>query len=216
MDVDDEISNLVDLHMGMFDGGWKWQDLQGLLWLDHHKRVASIFFPFSIPVLLDIRWRYLNEAGALWRKVISKIHGSDGGFETIIGSGQKASVWANIIGCCSELNQMGISLSNLMVKKVSSGNQTRFWDDAWIKDIGPLKFRFPRLFALEMNTNCLVADDGLYLMAFGKVCGLGEDSLVVAHWMNFLCYPLLSVGWFLTCLVEIFGPGPWMNQVVSR
>ncbi|GKC37101.1 hypothetical protein Tco_1049485, partial [Tanacetum coccineum] len=33
----DEISNLVDLHMGMFDGGWKWQDLQGLLWLDHHK-----------------------------------------------------------------------------------------------------------------------------------------------------------------------------------
>ncbi|GJZ04098.1 hypothetical protein Tco_0537373 [Tanacetum coccineum] len=37
MDVDDEISNLVDLHMGMFDGGWKSQDLQGLLWLDHHK-----------------------------------------------------------------------------------------------------------------------------------------------------------------------------------
>nr|GEX45915.1 hypothetical protein [Tanacetum cinerariifolium] len=37
MDVDDEIFNLVDLHMGMFGGGWKWQDLQGLLWLDHHK-----------------------------------------------------------------------------------------------------------------------------------------------------------------------------------
>ncbi|GJX49600.1 hypothetical protein Tco_0276445 [Tanacetum coccineum] len=32
MDADDEISNLVALHMGMFDGGWKWQDLQGLLW----------------------------------------------------------------------------------------------------------------------------------------------------------------------------------------
>ncbi|GJZ83183.1 hypothetical protein Tco_0648356 [Tanacetum coccineum] len=38
MDVDDEISNLVDLHMGMFGGGWKWQDLQGLLWLDLHKK----------------------------------------------------------------------------------------------------------------------------------------------------------------------------------
>ncbi|GJR28687.1 putative reverse transcriptase domain-containing protein [Tanacetum coccineum] len=38
---DDEISNLVDLHMGMFDGGWKWQDLQGLLWLDHHKTVRE-------------------------------------------------------------------------------------------------------------------------------------------------------------------------------
>ncbi|GJU40474.1 phospholipase-like protein [Tanacetum coccineum] len=41
MDIDNEISNLVDLHMGMFDGGWKWQDLQGLLWLDHHKRVET-------------------------------------------------------------------------------------------------------------------------------------------------------------------------------
>ncbi|GJZ92377.1 hypothetical protein Tco_0664442 [Tanacetum coccineum] len=38
---DDEISNLVDLHMGMFGGGWKWQDLQGLLWLDHHKSMLT-------------------------------------------------------------------------------------------------------------------------------------------------------------------------------
>ncbi|GKB40833.1 hypothetical protein Tco_0885775 [Tanacetum coccineum] len=42
MDVDDEISNLVDLHMDMFDDGWKWQDLQGLLWLNHHKRGFGI------------------------------------------------------------------------------------------------------------------------------------------------------------------------------
>ena len=104
------------------------------------------------------RWRYLNETGALWRKVISKIHGSDGGFEANTGSRKKAGVWANIIGCCSELNQMGISLNNLIVKKVSSGNQTSFWSDAWIKDLGPLKFRFPRLFALETNINCLVAE----------------------------------------------------------
>ncbi|GJX63504.1 hypothetical protein Tco_0296404 [Tanacetum coccineum] len=41
MDVDDEIFNLVDLHMDMFGGGWKWQDLQGLLWLDHHKKKKS-------------------------------------------------------------------------------------------------------------------------------------------------------------------------------
>nr|GEX61156.1 hypothetical protein [Tanacetum cinerariifolium] len=27
----DEISNLVDLHIGMFGGGWKWKDIQGLL-----------------------------------------------------------------------------------------------------------------------------------------------------------------------------------------
>ncbi|GJY14663.1 hypothetical protein Tco_0385085, partial [Tanacetum coccineum] len=34
-DDDDEISNLVDLHMGMLGGGWKWQDLQSLLRLSH-------------------------------------------------------------------------------------------------------------------------------------------------------------------------------------
>ncbi|GJX92379.1 hypothetical protein Tco_0345705 [Tanacetum coccineum] len=32
-DDDDEISNYVDLHMYMLGGGWKWQDLQGLLWV---------------------------------------------------------------------------------------------------------------------------------------------------------------------------------------
>ncbi|GJY31398.1 hypothetical protein Tco_0414893 [Tanacetum coccineum] len=37
----DEISNLVDLYMGMF-GGWKWQDIQGLLWLDHHKKKMCV------------------------------------------------------------------------------------------------------------------------------------------------------------------------------
>ncbi|GKC76260.1 hypothetical protein Tco_1127034 [Tanacetum coccineum] len=31
-DDDDEISNYVDLHMYMLGGGWKWQNLQGLLW----------------------------------------------------------------------------------------------------------------------------------------------------------------------------------------
>ncbi|GJZ60729.1 hypothetical protein Tco_0616545 [Tanacetum coccineum] len=30
-----------DLHMGMFDGRWKRQDLQGLLWLDDHKSMLT-------------------------------------------------------------------------------------------------------------------------------------------------------------------------------
>ncbi|PWA76752.1 hypothetical protein CTI12_AA229920 [Artemisia annua] len=74
----------------------------------------------NVSLLGKWRWCYLNETGVLWRKVISKMHGSDGGFEAVSGSGQKAGVWKNIIGCCSKLNQMGISFSNIMVKKVSS------------------------------------------------------------------------------------------------
>ncbi|GJT32668.1 hypothetical protein Tco_0923087 [Tanacetum coccineum] len=39
MDVDDEIFNLVDLHIGILGGEWKLQDIQSLLWLDHHKNL---------------------------------------------------------------------------------------------------------------------------------------------------------------------------------
>ncbi|GJZ07713.1 hypothetical protein Tco_0541506 [Tanacetum coccineum] len=38
MDEDDEISNLVDLHIYMLCGGWKWQDLLRLALVDHHRR----------------------------------------------------------------------------------------------------------------------------------------------------------------------------------
>nr|GEW81458.1 hypothetical protein [Tanacetum cinerariifolium] len=37
MDEDDEISNLVDPHIYMFYGGWKWQDLLRLALVDHHR-----------------------------------------------------------------------------------------------------------------------------------------------------------------------------------
>ncbi|GJV75126.1 hypothetical protein Tco_1506710 [Tanacetum coccineum] len=69
MDVDDEISNLVDLHMGMFDGGWKWQDLQGLLWLDHHKNLSLIG---EIQVLM-IDWLSIVETDKLFHTMETDI-----------------------------------------------------------------------------------------------------------------------------------------------
>nr|GEZ15833.1 RNA-directed DNA polymerase, eukaryota, reverse transcriptase zinc-binding domain protein [Tanacetum cinerariifolium] len=104
------------------------------------------------------RWRFLNEKDALWRKVISKLYGSDEGFVVRRGSRQTSSTWSSIIRSCSELNQFDISLSNLIVKKISSGRQTLFWNDTWLKDIGPLKFCFPRLYALDLNKKCFVAE----------------------------------------------------------
>jgi hypothetical protein len=35
----------------------------------------------NLSLLGKWRWRFLNEKDTLWRKVISKIHGSDGGFD---------------------------------------------------------------------------------------------------------------------------------------
>ncbi|GJV29803.1 hypothetical protein Tco_1386251 [Tanacetum coccineum] len=53
-DDDDEISNLVDLHMGMLGGGWKWQDLQSLLWQNsgtvaRFRRFHCRMEPASVP-----------------------------------------------------------------------------------------------------------------------------------------------------------------------
>jgi hypothetical protein len=63
-------------------------------------------------------------------------------------------VWVSIVGSFYELSRFEISLSNLIVEKISNGRQTLFWNDTWLKDIGPLKLRFPRLYALGMNKNC--------------------------------------------------------------
>ncbi|GJZ86987.1 RNA-directed DNA polymerase, eukaryota, reverse transcriptase zinc-binding domain protein [Tanacetum coccineum] len=104
------------------------------------------------------RWRFLVEHNALWRKVISEIHGSDGGFMESFGSVAKPSLWGSITKCCKGLQHFDISLDTLIQKKVMSGTQTSFWTDSWIKDCGPLKVRFPRLYALETHKSCKVAD----------------------------------------------------------
>ncbi|GKC00637.1 hypothetical protein Tco_0986773 [Tanacetum coccineum] len=131
----------------------------------------------NLSLLGKWRWRFLNEKDALLWKVISKIYDSDGGFDVRMGSGQKSSIWGSIIGSCSELNQIDISLSNLIVKKISSGRQTLFWNDIWLKDIGPLKFHFPRLYALDLNKkNILLPRHGLKYMIYGNGIGSGEDN----------------------------------------
>ncbi|GJY02369.1 hypothetical protein Tco_0360521 [Tanacetum coccineum] len=42
MDEDDEISNLVDLHLYMLFGGWKRQDLLRLSLVDHHGKKMCV------------------------------------------------------------------------------------------------------------------------------------------------------------------------------
>jgi hypothetical protein len=79
------------------------------------------------------RWRFLNESGALWRRVIVEIHGVNGGFDQTSGHVRNSRTWANIVRSCLDLEHMGIHLNNLMERKVLSGNQTHFWTDCWIK-----------------------------------------------------------------------------------
>ena len=86
------------------------------------------------------------------------IHGVNGGFDQTSGHVRNSGTWASIVRSCLDLEHMDIHLNNLMERKVLSGNQTHFWTDCWIKNRGPLKNCFPRLYALETSKNCFVAD----------------------------------------------------------
>ena len=44
-----------------------------------------------------------------------------------------------------------------MRKRIGNGASTRFWTDIWVGNLN-LKYRFPRVFALEMNKDCMVSD----------------------------------------------------------
>ncbi|GKA53217.1 RNA-directed DNA polymerase, eukaryota, reverse transcriptase zinc-binding domain protein [Tanacetum coccineum] len=82
----------------------------------------------NIRLLGKWKWRCNNERGALWRKVITEIHGSSGGFDLMVGP-RKSSTWSDIMSSCNKIEQLG-----------------------------PLKDCFPCLFALEQHKDCLVAD----------------------------------------------------------
>lgn len=43
------------------------------------------------------------------------------------------------------------------MKKISDGVLTQFWKDIWVGDT-KLMDRFPRLYALEVNKDCVIAD----------------------------------------------------------
>ncbi|GJX67488.1 RNA-directed DNA polymerase, eukaryota, reverse transcriptase zinc-binding domain protein [Tanacetum coccineum] len=93
---------------------------------------------------------------ALWRKVIVEIHGSNGGFDLMDGSG-KRSTCSYIVSSCNRIEQLGVPLNNLMVRKIYRRTKTYFWMDNWLKDSRLLKDCFPRLFALEQHTDYLVS-----------------------------------------------------------
>ncbi|PWA63847.1 Endonuclease/exonuclease/phosphatase [Artemisia annua] len=59
-------------------------------------RVGSLK-AMNLSLLGKWRWRFLNEQEALWRKVISVLFDSDGGFKNIRGAELKKGIWDGII-----------------------------------------------------------------------------------------------------------------------
>nr|GEZ27851.1 RNA-directed DNA polymerase, eukaryota, reverse transcriptase zinc-binding domain protein [Tanacetum cinerariifolium] len=90
--------------------------------------------------------------GSLWYRVIEALY--DASFE--LHPVNQSSIW------CSNLREMQVLISkgfdfvSRCKKRVGDGHNTRFWYDSWVFD-QPLRVRFPRLFALEMDKETMVA-----------------------------------------------------------
>ncbi|GJZ86688.1 RNA-directed DNA polymerase, eukaryota, reverse transcriptase zinc-binding domain protein [Tanacetum coccineum] len=112
----------------------------------------------NLSLIQKWRWRFFNSPQALWVKVISEIHGSYGTAGSVFfhqcgGSG----TWSRIVGAINGMHDKGIIPHSSIKRQVKDGSATRFWRDAWLDDI-PLERKFPRLFCLEANKDCLVRD----------------------------------------------------------
>ncbi|GJW79771.1 RNA-directed DNA polymerase, eukaryota, reverse transcriptase zinc-binding domain protein [Tanacetum coccineum] len=56
------------------------------------------------------KWRFLNESGALWRRVIVELHGVNGGFDQTTRQGRNSGTWAHIVRSCFDLAAGRVSI----------------------------------------------------------------------------------------------------------
>ncbi|KAL4584334.1 hypothetical protein LXL04_008933 [Taraxacum kok-saghyz] len=102
-------------------------------------------------------WRFRKEKSALWVKIISSIHGADGGLLEDKNHSYQGSIWKNIINSFDSLNSQNLNPISLIKIRIGNGLKTHFWTDKWCCD-DTLASIFPRLYALEENKEVKVAD----------------------------------------------------------
>ncbi|GKC15002.1 RNA-directed DNA polymerase, eukaryota [Tanacetum coccineum] len=67
------------------------------------------------------------------------------------------STWKSIIREVHMLKDRGVDLISHCHIRVGNGLRTQFWNEVWIGDT-QLRVMFPRIYALEINKDCTVAD----------------------------------------------------------
>ncbi|GJY32359.1 RNA-directed DNA polymerase, eukaryota [Tanacetum coccineum] len=101
-------------------------------------------------------WRFRTQNSSLWARVIKTIHGMD----VKVGCTPSANFsfnWIDIVREAYTLRDQGIDILGLITKKVGNGMNTMFWEEPW-KDNVPLKYLFPRIYALESIKSITVAE----------------------------------------------------------
>ncbi|KAJ0605054.1 hypothetical protein HanHA300_Chr02g0058651 [Helianthus annuus] len=106
-------------------------------------------------MLIKWLWRFRNEPNALWRKVVTSIHGSSRSWGIAPCNNAIPGVWKNCVSFWNKHKVKGVGLNVIIHGKPGDGRRIRFWLDIWL-GTEPLKNAFPLLFALEKSKRVLI------------------------------------------------------------
>lgn len=113
----------------------------------------------NLSLMAKWKWRLLQEDLPLWKVVLREKYGENiSGFTP--GDGIRWPSFA--FGWWKELMSLeeGVGenwFSSRVVRKVSNGRKTRFWEDKWIGD-EVLALTFPRLYSISLHKEANVGD----------------------------------------------------------
>ncbi|KAL4353692.1 hypothetical protein GQ457_06G031150 [Hibiscus cannabinus] len=106
-------------------------------------------------------WKFANDRDGFWKKVIaSKYHYELNCLLPIAQhSGKHSWIWNGVMKSFGKDDQFGTCLRNNFIVQLGDGKSINFWNDSWVCEV-PLRFKFPRIFAICQNKSGVVAEFG--------------------------------------------------------
>ncbi|GKE02536.1 RNA-directed DNA polymerase, eukaryota, reverse transcriptase zinc-binding domain protein [Tanacetum coccineum] len=117
--------------------------------------IGSIF-DLNVALLFKWIWRFRCCPNDLWVKVVKAILGQDGCISLGRRVTSQQSPCIAILNSMSNQNDKGVDLLAACNRLIGDGTTIRFWDEIWCGD-RPLKASFPRIYALDSDKTCMVA-----------------------------------------------------------
>ncbi|GKA85423.1 RNA-directed DNA polymerase, eukaryota [Tanacetum coccineum] len=150
---------------------------------------VSSFYALNRALLVKWVWRFLSRDNSLWARIIHAIHGLNG--QEL--SASHSSTWSSIVKEINILKTQGIDIISHCKIRVGNGRSTSFWNDLWIGD-SCFRYKFPRLYALDINKECTVADKMVasFTSSFRREVRGGAESLQLTQILDLLGTVILS------------------------
>ncbi|KAJ0899075.1 putative reverse transcriptase zinc-binding domain-containing protein [Helianthus annuus] len=102
-------------------------------------------------------WRFKEDRGSLWRKVVWDVHNNQRSWSFIPTKLSIGGPWKQVHNLAKDFETMGINLESLLRGQPGTEKEMRFWKEKWLGD-EPLCERYPGLFQLESNKNAFIKD----------------------------------------------------------